>query len=154
MRINDFYNSIKDQRYLSVIIHSKPNKDLSDFAKKSADVLHAKYFNLFSYFSENIELAESIDSFTDQSLIELFYAQAENNSILIIDQVDFLLDTWDKVEQKNFFNLFDKQWDTWKLSNRTGLILFVETNGILDSADIKFQNGTKKIYELNEFISL
>ncbi|MCB0751799.1 MAG: hypothetical protein KDC52_10010, partial [Ignavibacteriae bacterium] len=114
----------------------------------------AKYFNLFSYFSENIELAESIDSFTDQSLIELFYAQAENNSILIIDQVDFLLDTWDKVEQKNFFNLFDKQWDTWKLSNRTGLILFVETNGILDSADIKFQNGTKKIYELNEFISL
>jgi len=154
LRIKDFYDSVKNQRYLSIIVHSKPNKALSDFAKKSADVLEAKYFSLYNHFLENSELSESIDCFTDQSLIDLFFVQAKANSLLIVDQVDFLLDTWNKREHKDFFNLFENQWDAWKLESRTGLILFLETNDILDSNSIKFQNGTNKIYELNEFISL
>lgn len=154
MRILDFYNSIKEQRYLSIIIHSKPNAGLSEFAKKSADILNAKYFNLYQYFLKNGELSSNIDSFTDQSLIEILHEKAKGSSILIIDQIDFLIDTWTKREFKDFLNMFDKQWDRWNLDSKTGLIVFIETNNVLEDADIKFQNDTKKIYKLSEFSSL
>ena len=154
LRIEDFYNSLKDQRYLSVIIHSKPNVGLSEFARKAAKALNGKYFDLYQYFLDNPELSDEIDSFSEESLMELFHKQAEGASLLLVDNIDFLLDTWAKTEIKSFLDRFKNQWDTWKLSSHTGLIVFMETNELLENIEIKFQDGTNKIYKLSEFSAI
>ncbi len=154
MRIEEFYESLKDQRYLSIIIHSKPNVGLSEFARKAAKKLNGKYFDLYQYFLERPELSDEIDGFSEESLIELFHEQALGESLLLADNIDFLLDTWAKTEIRSFLNRFKNQWDTWKLNPRTGLIVFMETNEVLRNTEIKFQDGKNKIYQLSEFSAI
>ncbi len=154
MKIEDFYNSLKDQRYLSIIIHSKPNSGLSEFARKASGLLNAKYFDLYEYFLNKPELSEDIDGFSEESLMDLLHKKSKDVKLLFVDNIDFLLDTWTKEEMKSFLNRFNNQWDTWKSSNRAGLFVFMETDEILKNTELKFQNGENKIYKLSEFSAI
>lgn len=151
----DLYNELKDQRYFSVIIHSKPNTGLSDFAKNAASLINAKYINLLEMFLNNKELAIDIAGYSDQKLSAFLRSEAEDTTALVVDKIDFLLDTWNPQEMKSFISIFNKHWDTWKFgSTRPALIVFIETNSFISDLEIKFDNGKSKIYTLSQFSAL
>lgn len=150
----DFYKELKDQRYYSIIIHSKPNTGLSEFAQKAATTIGAKYINLHKLFTDNKELSDKIQSYSDQDLQEFLKSEAKNGSAILIDKIDFLLDTWNKSEMDAFLKLFNKQWDTFNPTYKVPLIVFIETNSYLEELEINFENGISKVYHLSQFNAL
>jgi len=150
----ELYKELKGQRYFSIIIHSKPNTGLSEFAQKAAAAIGAKYINLLELFVNNKELSDKIQSYSDHDLQEFLKSEVKNGSAILLDKIDFLLDTWNKSEMDSFLKLFNKQWDTFNQTYKVPLIVFIETNSYLDELQINFENGISKVYHLSQFNAL
>lgn len=154
LSFEELYTELKGQRYFSIIIHSKPTAGLSEFAQKTATAIGAKYISLQELFINSEELSGKIQSYSDQDLQEFLKYEAKGGSAIVIDKIDFLLDTWNKSEMGSFLKLFNKQWDTFKPTIKVPLIAFIETNHYLEELQINFENGKTKIYHLSQFNAL
>ena len=150
----ELYNELKGQRYFSIIIHSKPNTGLSQFAEKAAQAIDAKYINLHELFLNDKELSEKISSYSDQDFHEFLKVEVKNSFAIIIDKIDFLIDTWNKSEVESFLKLCNKQWNTFSPAYKVPLIVFMETNPYLEEFDLKFEDGKSKVYQLSQFNAL
>lgn len=150
----ELYKELKDQRYFSIIIHSNPSPGLSEFAQKSAKAIDGNYVNLHERFLQDEELANNLHTFTDQDFQKYIKQETDKNKPIILDQVDFLIDTWKRSEKKSFINLFRRQWDTRNPQIKVPLIVFLENHSFLDDLSIEFGNGKSKIYKLSEFSAL
>lgn len=150
----DLYKELKNQRYFSIIIHSKPGTGLSEFAQKAAKKINANYVNLHSRFLDDEELSNKIQKFTDQDFHNFLVKETKNEKPIIVDNIDFLLDTWKKDEKKAFVNLFRRQWDTWNPTYKVPLIVFMESHPFISELNIEFDNSKPKIYKLSEFSAL
>ena len=154
LQFEELFKELKGQRYFSIIIHSKPDTGLSQFAKKAAQAVGAKYVNLHELFLNNKEFSENISSYSDQDFHEFLKGEVKNYSALIIDSIDFLIDTWNKSEVESFLKLFNKQWNTFSPTYKIPLIVFIETNQYLEDLDLKFEDGKSKVYRLSQFNAL
>lgn len=150
----NLYKKLKDQRYFSILIHSKPSPGLTEFAQKAAKAIDANYVNLHESFFRDEELANNIHTFTDQDFQKYIKQETSKNKPIILDQIDFLIDTWKRSEINSFINLFRRQWDTRNPQIKVPLIVFLESHSFLDDLSIEFGNGKSKIYKLSEFSAL
>jgi hypothetical protein len=114
-----------------------------------------QYIDLLDLFLNDKSLASDIAGFSDQKLNELLRKEAKYTNALVLDRIDFLLDTWNPQEMKSFISIFNKHWDTWIFGNtRPALIVFIETNSFIKDLEINFENGKSKIYKLSQFNAL
>jgi len=154
LNFEELYRDLKGEKFFSIIIHSKPDTGLSEFAQKAASVIGAKYINVQDVFISNKELSSKIHSYSDQDFQQFLKNEVKNCTAIVIDKIDFLLDTWHKSEMESFLKLFNKQWNTFSPTYKVPLIAFIETNPYLDGLQIKFENGKTKVYHLSEFTAL
>ena len=154
LQFEELFKELKGQRYFSIIIHSKPGTGLSQFAEKAAQAVGAKYINVHELFLNTKELSENISSYSDQDFHEFLKGEVKNSSAIIVDKIDFLIDTWNKGEIESFLKLFNKQWNTFSPTYKVPLIVFMETNPYLEGFDLKFEDGKSKVYQLSQFNAL
>ena len=154
LQFEELFKELKGQKFFSIIIHSKPNTGLSQFAVKAAQAVGAKYINVHELFLNNKELSENISSYSDQDFHEFLKGEVKNSFAIVIDKIDFLIDTWNKSEVESFLKLFNKQWNTFSPTYKVPLIVFMETNPYLEEFDLKFEDGKSKVYQLSQFNAL
>ncbi len=154
LNFEELYKELKGQKFFSIIIHSKPNTGLSAFAEKAANAVGAKYINMHELFLNNKELAGKINSYSDQDFQEFLRSEVKNNSAIVVDKIDFLLDTWNKNKMESFLKLFNKQWNTFSPVYKVPLIVFIETNPYLEGFELYFEDGKPKVYQLSQFNAL
>lgn len=150
----ELYKELKGKRYFSIIIHSKPNSGLSEFAQKAAEAIKAKYINLQDLFITNKELSGKIQIYSDQDLQSYLREEVKSGHPIVLDKIDFLLDTWNRNEMDSFLKLFKTQWDTFGPTYKAPLIVFVETNIYLKDFQFNFEDGNPKVYQLSQFNAL
>ena len=150
----ELYKELKGKRYFSIIIHSKPNSGLSEFAQKAAESIKAKYINLQELFITNKELSGKIQSYSDQDLQSFLREEVKSGHSIVLDKIDFLLDTWNRNEMDSFLKLFNTQWDTFGPTYKAPLIVFIETNSYLKDFQLNFEDGKPKVYQLSQFNAL
>jgi hypothetical protein len=148
-----FLTQLKEKRYRAVIWHAEPEKGaaLTQFAQKVCQRTGGKYLDLLDFFIQSKELSESIDSFGPEKLRELLIKQGQSCSLLIVDRIDFLLDTWNKSERNDFYRLFNDQWDGFKEGMKARLIVCLQTSLEINNLQINQFQGQNRVNQLADF---
>ncbi len=83
----------------------------------------------------------------------LSLASPPSTQTLILDQGDFIFNTWSKETKGQFINWLKVSLRTPALTDKT-LIFFIQTDGILSSSVLTNSQGESRILKLSEFDSL
>ncbi len=149
----DMLIGLEQERYRAVILHAIPEKSpsMSRFCQKVCKQTNGKYLDLLEFFIQSQNLSENIDSFSPEKLRELLLEQSKGQSLLVIDRVDFLLDTWHKSERQDFFRFINNQWDSYRDGMKAKLMVVLQTSQEIESLKILDSQGQSRIFRLNDF---
>jgi hypothetical protein len=102
--LQDLLRRQTTERYHAVLVTGSAACGKSDYAKKLADALSARYLDLLNEFIENEDLSAKIDTFDRQKLFDLLKLKAQGGKILILilDNLDFLINTWGDRARREF----------------------------------------------------
>ena len=149
----DYITHLELERYRAIILHAAPEKGpaVTLFAQKICQRTGGKYLDLLELFIRSQSLSESIDSFGPEKLRALLIEQSQRQLLLIVDRVDFLIDTWRKGEREGFYRLFKEQWDGYKDGMKVKLVICLQTSQEIDSEKIVDSQGQSRIFRLTDF---
>ena len=153
LSVFDMLIGLEQERYRAVILHAIPEKSpsMSRFCQKVCKQTNGKYLDLLEFFIQSQNLSENIDSFSPEKLRELLLEQSKGQSLLVIDRVDFLLDTWHKSERQDFFRFINNQWDSYRDGMKAKLMVVLQTSQEIESLKILDSQGQSRIFRLNDF---
>ena len=145
--------SLEQERYRAVILHSVPEKSpsMTHLCQKVCKQTNGKYLDLLDFFIQSQNLSENIDSFSPEKLRGLLIEQSKGQSLLVIDRVDFLLDTWRKSERQDFFRFINNQWDSFKDGMKAKLVVVLQTSQEIELLKILDSQGQSRIFRLYDF---
>lgn len=151
--IIDYLDYLGQERYRAVIIHTIPEKStaLTAFSLKLCEKASGKYLDLLDMFISDDNLNTQIDNFDPEEFRNLLIKESSSETLLVVDRVDFLLDTWRKMERKQFFRLMENQWDSFKENMKAKLIINMQTTQEIGSIKINDSQGESRIFKLSNF---
>lgn len=149
----DYLKGLEQERYRAIIIHAFPmmRPILTTFAKKICSYLGGKYLDLLDFFIQSPELSETIDSFNPEKFRNLLLQQSRSQSLMVVDGMDFLIDTWMRSERQDFYRLVNNQWDSYRESMKAKLIICLQTSQEIEDLKIHDSQGQSRIFRLNDF---
>jgi cytidylate kinase len=135
------------EQYRAVMILGPANCGKTRFAKLLAEKINAKYIDLLETFAEDENLSKSIDTFDVFCLKKYLLKLEAEATVIIIDNIDFLVNTWSEREKGEFLNLIDKL-----RSNETKktFCFFVQKEDIFDSKYILNSRKESRIIHINQ----
>ena len=84
------------EQYRTVLVLGPADSGKTKFAKILANRLKAKYLDLLDTFLCDKYLSDNIDVFTVSKLKKYLLNISANEVVIIVDNIDFLLNTWSK----------------------------------------------------------
>ena len=135
------------EQYRAVMILGPANCGKTRFAKLLAEKIKAKYIDLLETFVDDENLSKSIDTFDVFSLKKYLLKLTAEEPVIIVDNIDFLVNTWSEREKGEFLNLIDKL-----RSNETKktFCFFVQEEDIFDSKRILNSRNENRIIHLDQ----
>lgn len=149
----DYLKGLEQERYRAIIIHAAPmmGSILTTFSQKICNHLGGKYLDLLDHFIQTPELSNTIDRFDPEKFRALLIQQSQSQSLMIVDRVDFLIDTWRRSERQDFHRLVKNQWDSYKEGMKAKLILCLQTSQEIEALKIYDSQGNSRILNLTDF---
>lgn len=135
------------EQYKAVMILGPADCGKTRFAQLLAEKTGAKYIDLLETFVDDKNLSKSIDTFDVFSLKKYLLKLEAEEPFIIVDNIDFLVNTWSDREKGEFLNLIDKL-----RSNETKktFCFFVQGEDIFDSKRILNSRNESRIMHLNQ----
>ena len=135
------------EQYRTILILSPAGTGKTRFAQLLASKTKAKYFDLLDAFSKDEGLSESIDTFDVTNLKKYLTNLPVKEAVIIVDNVDFLLNTWSDKEVGEFLYLVEKL-----RSNETQktFCFFAQDLKILSSKLIYNSQNNSRILTINQ----
>jgi hypothetical protein len=156
INVFDALSHLEQERYRAVIIHTLPDKSssMSLFFQKLCKQANGKYLDLLEFFIQSTVLSESIDRFSPEKFRGLLIEQSQEQSLLVVDRADFLLDTWRKSERQDFYRFVNNQWDSYKDGMKAKLIFGLQTSQEIEALRILDSQSQSRIFRLQDFNDL
>ena len=121
----------------------------TDFAVSLARRDGFKYLDLLAKFNTDTVLKNDIEFFNFEKFKKLLIKESDNEKILIIDRIDFLINTWDSNGYEKLLFLNNQVWNNSMGIYKSVLIFFINSNNIiLNHGDMK------RIFNIKELESL
>ena len=135
------------EQYKTVMILGPANSGKTKFAKLLAQKIKAKYLDLLDVFSNDESLSKNVDTFDVSHLKKHLLSLTVDKAVVIVDNIDFLINTWSDREKGEFLNLADKL-----RSNETKktFCFFVQEEDIFESKSIYNSRNESRIIHLNQ----
>lgn len=156
MDLLKFIKSLGSEKYRSVIIHAVPNKSavLSEFAHELSTATDGDFLDLLDYFYDHADIASKIDQFNPEKLRNLLIEKSRGVDLLIVDRMDFLLDTWRKEERRAFYRMIKRQWNSFLEDYSATLVFCLQTSTEIRNLTITDTHGNTRILLLSELNDL
>ena len=154
--LKDYVSDLGKEKFRAFIIHAHPehSKLLRQFARNITKNTDGIYLDILKIFVDDETLSANVDRFTPDTLKELLQDYSADHSILVIDQLDFLLDTWRKRERQAFYRMISRQWNSFLPNMGATLIFCLQTSTELSSQKITDSHGKTRIHTLSNFNEL
>ena len=106
LNLADLLSRQRLERYRAVVVIGEAACGKSDYARSLAHQAGAHYLDLLSLFAARPDLAERVASTRPDALIGVVSEQVRQDTggsgIALIDNADFLLDTWTERDRRDF----------------------------------------------------
>lgn len=142
----------KSERFRAILVLFEPNQKAPQKARKLSEKVKGQYFDLLNYFKGKPDLCEKIDRFGIDELEGLLVNHNFEKGTVIVDRIDFLLDTWPSKEREAFVNLLlAKRLDSFERD--VNLFVFFAVNEVyLRQSKLVNEKNESRILELSEVL--
>lgn len=106
-----FVESQGKERYKNFILFGPAMSGKTELVKKLADKMGAKYIDLLEEFVRDTKIKAAIDTFEPRDFKLYLKSLRDRDKLIIVDNMDFLFNTWDRSEQQSFFNFVEMDED-------------------------------------------
>ena len=157
MKFAEFLEQQTHEDRQAFIIHYPALSGKTQFIQKACQVIPAiHYVDLLEYSLAKPEVSAlgRVDPgrFRDM-LLDIDKSVPENIKSIVIDQGDFILNTWDSEEKQEFLHLIRQSLRTPSVVKKT-FIFVIQTDGAISSAVMTNSRNQSRILALNEFEAL
>ena len=152
--LKEFIQALSGERHRTFIVHSDPASGKSKYARQFAKDSGSKYLDLLERFGKDERLKNQIDIFGVEDLEALFIEEAKGTNLLIVDNVELLLNTWDEDGYDLLFGLLRRNWDSFKPSYQTTLGVFLTSNRKIMDLELNTSKGETRVFPLRRLESL
>lgn len=154
VNLKKFVNSLSGERHRTFIVHNGPATGKSKYARLFAEKVKGKYLDLLERFGKDAELKKKVDVFDFRDLENLLVEEAKDTNLLILDNVEFLLNTWDEDGYDLLFHLLAKNWNSFQSSYKAALGVFLITNRKILDLELNTSKGETRVFHLGRLESL
>lgn len=154
VNLREFIQALSGERHRTFIVHSDPASGKSKYARQFAKDSGSKYLDLLERFEKDERLKSQIDIFGVGDLESLLIEEAKGTNLLIVDNVELLLNTWDEDRYDLLFGLLRRNWDSFKPSYQTTLGFFVTSNRKIMNLELNTSKGETRVFPLRRLESL
>jgi hypothetical protein len=140
----------RGERYRSLLILTEPGRQHSRKAKRLAEHIGARYLDLLDYFEARPATCAIIDRFGVEGLESLLLGLEAPGEVVVVDRIDFLLNTWREDQRESFvWLLLDQRLDT--LERGAKLFVFFALDDVyLRQHELTNSRGEDRILKLSE----
>lgn len=141
----------RQERYRALLILAERAPKRSQQARQLAERMDdAYYLNLLDYFEARPDLCRRIDRFDIDELEQLLLGLDVPQEIVVVDAIDFLLNTWPPERRKDFvWLLLGQRLDTYERGAKT-FVFFALEDVYLRQHELKTSKGQPRIFHLTE----
>lgn len=135
------------EQYRAIMILGPVNSGKTKLANLLAQKVKATYLDLLDTFARDESLAKSIDTFDVSNFKKYLLGLATSKAVVIVDNIDFLINTWSDREKGELLNFVEKL-----RSNETKRVfcLFVQEEEIFRSKSILNSRNESRIIHLSQ----
>jgi replication-associated recombination protein RarA len=108
MDIKKIIQNQQVERYRSFVLYGPPQFGKTNMAQGLAKRFNGEYIDLLQKFTQDVNLKSSIDTFGPEELKKWLYNMNVNKPLIVIDNMDFLYNTWDDNQIDRFLNFVEK----------------------------------------------
>lgn len=150
MNFADYLNHQKGEDRRSFIIHYPACSGKSQFARKLQSVrTDIYYLDLLAYFLATPSLP-AVSEFDFKALRSLLLSLVVPQAVVLVDNSDFLLNTWNAAEKQALLNWvrvgLRSPADTEKI-----FVFIIQDDNVLATADFRNTHGEPRVLALNMF---
>lgn len=109
LRFKKFIEEQLKERYKHFIIYSLPIGGKSRFGKKICEAYDGYYLDVLQEIKNNIIISKNIDTFYPKDFFEWIAKFSNGKKFIVVDNIDFLINTWREEQEEIFLNLIEKQ---------------------------------------------
>lgn len=137
-----FVENQSKERYKNFILFGPAMSGKTKLAKKLAYKMTAKYIDLLKEFAGDINLKATIDTFEPHDFKQYLKSVRDRDNLIIIDNMDFLFNTWDSSQRESFFNFVEMDEDL------SIFCLVLQDNKSLKGIHFRNSYGQKRVLSL------
>jgi len=134
------------EQYRTILILGLPNSGKTKFAKLLTQKTKAKYIDLLDVFLNNKNMSENIDTFDVSSFKKYLLSLPASEDVIIVDNIDFLLNTWSDRQKGEFLNLVEK---LRSIESGKTFCIFAQDSKSLVSKQIYNSQNTSRVLTMN-----
>ena len=154
INLEDFIDMLLEERHRTFIVHSESMSGKSKYAKRFAKKIGGKYLDLLERFREDKKLKNNIDTFNIKELETLLIEEAKETNLLIIDNIEFLLNTWGEDRYDLLFRLIKEKWNSFYSSYQATLGIFLISNNKIIYMKLNTSKNETRTFHLQDLESL
>lgn len=110
MKLEDFIEEQLLERYKHFAIFGPPLQGKTKLAKHIVGIFGGIYIDILKEFQEDTSKKSGIDLFGPSKLIAFISKyESSNRKLIVIDQMDFLINTWDDHQFREFLVFIDQK---------------------------------------------
>lgn len=153
----DYLELLGQEKFRAIILHAPPDKslELSKFVSRILSHKDGADLDILAFFQADPQLASDIDRFGPEQLKALLVDMSRGKDLLVIDHLDFLLDTWRKDERLAFYRMVKQQWNSFLENTRATLVFCLQSSSEVEDLNITDTRGHSRVLalaELNEIV--
>jgi hypothetical protein len=143
----------QQETYRACIVYAPAMGHKTAWARRLHDVVGAHLFDLQAYFINQPELAARIDRFRPADLESLLLGLDVPESIVVVDNMDFLLNTWPSRYRQEFVNLVERRLKSPGVTDKT-FVFMIQDDPTITRRTVTNSRGQPRIIPLQEFQAL
>jgi hypothetical protein len=141
------------ETFRACVIHAPAMGHKTALAWRIRDVLGAHLLDLQAYFLERPEMARRIDRFRPNDLEKFLLKLDVPQSVVVVDNMDFLLNVWSQRHLEEFLGMVDLRLKSPGVTDKT-FIFMMQTNPAITGRELLNTRGQPRVLPLDAFYAL
>jgi hypothetical protein len=153
LKLPDYIAAQATESYRAFIIHGPAMSGKTRLAQRMQDALGAYILDLQAHFVADTDLCASIDRYRPRDLERLLLALGVPESLVVVDNPDFLLNTWTPRHKREFVAMVDRRLRSPRDTDKT-FVFLIQTDPAITRHELINTRGQPRILPIDAFYAL
>jgi hypothetical protein len=149
----DYIATQATERYRAFIIHGPAMSGKTRLARRMRDVLGAHVLDLQAHFVADPDLCARIDRYRPRDLERMLLALDVPESLVAVDNPDFLINTWTPRHKKEFVAIVDHRLHSPTVTDKT-FVFLIQTDPVIARRELTNTRGQPRILPMDALYAL